>query len=135
MGCLMAIAPPLLLESCTGTKFLRAEIKGSSLLIPLKEFEQVKKGDIKYLPYIIAENSRLEYPLAVFRLSSDDYSAVFMKCTHQGAELQVYGDRLQCPAHGSEFNRQGDVFNGPADQKLRSFPAKVEDNILNIDLS
>jgi Rieske Fe-S protein len=58
-----------------------------------------------------------------------------MKCTHQGTELQVFGDRLQCPAHGSEFTLDGNVKNGPADTALRTFPVIKENKTLKIDLS
>lgn len=37
------------------------------------------------------------------------YHALWTGCTHQGTELQVFGDRLQCPAHGSEFANTGAV--------------------------
>ena len=57
-----------------------------------------------------------------------------MQCTHQGAELQVFGDKLQCPAHGSEFTNKGIVQSGPAETKLRSFPVIIEANQLKISL-
>jgi Rieske Fe-S protein len=57
-----------------------------------------------------------------------------MRCTHQGTELQVFGDKLQCPAHGSEFNSKGGVQNGPADTTLRTFPVEIKNNLLHISL-
>jgi len=57
-----------------------------------------------------------------------------MRCPHQGEELQVFGDRLECPAHGSEFNNKGIVQNGPADSNLRTFPVTIINNQLNISL-
>jgi Rieske Fe-S protein len=57
-----------------------------------------------------------------------------MRCTHQGTELQVFGDKLQCPAHGSEFNNSGAVQNGPADIKLRTFPVTLDNHQLKISL-
>jgi Rieske Fe-S protein len=57
-----------------------------------------------------------------------------MRCSHQGAELQVFGDKLQCPAHGSEFDNKGGVQSGPADIKLRTFAVVIENNQLKISL-
>jgi Rieske Fe-S protein len=57
-----------------------------------------------------------------------------MKCTHQGSELQVFGDALQCPSHGSEFDKHGGLLNGPADKPLRTFPVKIENDQLKISL-
>jgi Rieske Fe-S protein len=69
------------------------------------------------------------YPFA-----ETEYTAVWMRCSHQGAELQASGDQLQCSAHGSEFSNKGKVTNGPADTDLRTFPVTVSNNELFIDL-
>ena len=37
----------------------------------------------------IVNNPQLKYPICVYRLGDGNYSALLMKCTHQGAELQV----------------------------------------------
>ncbi len=55
-----------------------------------------------------------------------------MKCTHQGAVLKLYGDTLQCAAHGSEFNSSGQVTIGPATTNLRSFETKVDQQTVRI---
>ena len=50
-------------------------------------------------------------------------------------ELNVNGELLTCSAHGSEFNPKGEVVNGPATARLRSFPTRTDANNLFIDLS
>lgn len=134
MSCLGAIMIPAILEGCAGTKYLTASIEGNDLLIPLSSFELVKDGVTQYRKYIIAENDTLQFPICVYRLSDDKYQALWMKCTHQGTELHVFGDRLQCPAHGSEFTNTGAVQNGPAADPLRSFPATISETTLRINL-
>ena len=67
-------------------------------------------------------------------LHIDEYSALWMKCTHQGSELQASGDHLHCPSHGSEFNNKGTVSQGPAEKNLKSFPVSVGDGKIKIDL-
>jgi Rieske Fe-S protein len=59
---------------------------------------------------------------------------MLLVCTHQGAELQVFGDKIQCPAHGSEFSNRGVLESGPANTDLRKFPIVIENNILKISL-
>jgi len=44
------------------------------------------------------------------------YSAI---CTHQGCTVQPVGKELDCPCHGSVFDLQGAVLNGPARRPLR----------------
>ena len=74
------------------------------------------------------QNEILQHPICIYRFNENTFKALLMKCTHQGAELQVFGDKLQCPAHGSEFNNQGEVKDGPADHDLRTFPITISDN-------
>jgi nitrite reductase/ring-hydroxylating ferredoxin subunit len=76
----------------------------------------------------------LKFPVCVYRFSETSYTALYMRCPHQGAELQVFGDRLQCPAHGSEFDDKGVVKTGPADTNLRTFPVSINKDQLLISL-
>lgn len=98
-------------------------------------FEIERNGEKKIARYVVAQNDTLEYPVCVFRDSESEFTALLMRCTHQGTELQVFGDRLQCPAHGSEFTTKGLAQNGPADTNLRRFKVLVENDRLKIDLS
>jgi Rieske Fe-S protein len=58
-----------------------------------------------------------------------------MQCTHQGAELSAHGEILVCPSHGSEFDRQGQVLSGPAEQNLKKFKLTTDENYLYIHLA
>ena len=84
--------------------------------------------------YIIVRNEAMEFPIYLFKFSDQEYTALLMKCTHQGNELQASGDHLQCSAHGSEFNNRGIVEQGPADKNLRTFNVSVEGDKIFIDL-
>src|SRR5690242_14398514 len=97
VGILLA---PAVLQSCSSTKYVNAPIVGSELVVNLTEFEIVKDGITQHRPFIVVQHESLQYPICVYRNSSESYDALWMKCTHQGTELHVYGDRLQCPAHG-----------------------------------
>ena len=134
LGCLGAMMMPAILQGCAGTKYIDAGIEGSDLLIPLSSFEKIKDDVVQYRKYIVASNDTLQFPICVYRLSENDYRALWMKCTHQGTELHVFGDRLQCPAHGSEFTTTGAVQNGPAADPLRSFSVTVSETTLKINL-
>ncbi len=133
-ACVGTLAAGLILESCGTTKNINADIADSDMLVPLSSFVMKEKGEVKYHNYIIAQNTILQFPIYVFRYSATEYSAVYMRCTHQGAELQAFGDKLVCPAHGSEFDNKGAVQNGPADATLRTFPVVIDNNQLKISL-
>ena len=133
-ACLGGAAMAAVLQGCTSTKIMSGKIAGDDLIIPISDFETRAGNETHYKKYIVVQNEILKYPIYVYRHNENEYAALWMRCTHQGAELQVFGDKLQCPAHGSEFNSKGGVQNGPADMKLRTFPITVENNQLKISL-
>lgn len=120
-----------LVESCGSTKIVSGTIYKSDLVVPVSSF-LIKEN--RYRKYIVVHNDQLSYPVCIYRFSENEYSALFMRCSHQGAELQVFGDKLQCPAHGSEFTSKGVVRNGPADTNLRTFPVTIQKDQINISL-
>jgi Rieske Fe-S protein len=131
-ACLGGAAMLALLEGCSGGKSIAGTIDHSDIVIPVAAFQHKDKSSFR--KYVVVEHEKLKYPICVYRFSDTEYSALLMRCTHQGAELQVFGARLQCPAHGSEFNNKGVVQNGPADTNLRSFPITMLNNQLYISL-
>jgi Rieske Fe-S protein len=119
------------IESCTTVRYAPGALTENGMLLDLSEFDTKKDSKRKY---VIVRNEDLQFPICVYRNDDNNFSAVLMQCTHQGAELQVSGDQLTCPAHGSEFDQAGKVTQGPAAQNLRSFPVTIKGEQLFIDL-
>ncbi|MBK9732834.1 MAG: Rieske (2Fe-2S) protein [Chitinophagaceae bacterium] len=134
LACISGLALSAFLESCGTTHHITANISGSDLIIPLAEFQLLKNELPQFKKYLVVQNDSLQYPICIYRLDEKNYTALWMRCTHQGAELQVFGDRLQCPAHGSEFSNTGKVSNSPATENLKTFPVTIENNQLRISL-
>jgi len=130
-ACLGGFLLSSVLEGCSSSKIIAGTIKNSDLVVPETVFGE---GSSSFKKYVVVQHDQLKYPVCVFRFSATEYSAVLMRCTHQGAELQVFGDRLECPAHGSQFSNKGEVKNGPADTNLRTFPVTVQNNQIYISL-
>jgi 3-phenylpropionate/trans-cinnamate dioxygenase ferredoxin subunit len=59
-------------------------------------------------------------------------------CTHQGcslAEGQLDGTTVTCPCHGSEFDvTTGEVLRGPAHEPVQSYPVRIEDGLLQVEV-
>lgn len=129
-ACLGISAISLFLESCSGTKQIEGTLRNSDLVIPVASFLH----NNSFKKYIVVSHEKMKHPICVYRFNENTYSALLMRCTHQGAELQVFGEKLECPAHGSAFNNMGIVQNGPADTNLRTFPVTLQNDQLFISL-
>jgi Rieske Fe-S protein len=133
-ACLTATAVTGVLSSCAPTRYISGTLGKDGLTVDANDFISKQNGKTTYRSFIIVRNDALQYPICVYRFSDKEYSALWMRCTHQGAELQASGDYLQCTAHGSEFDNKGTIKNGPADRNLRNFPVTISNNQLFIDL-
>lgn len=134
IGCIGAIIVPSFLSGCQSTHYTSGSIEPNGISILKSEFSYIKKDKPLLRQYILIRNDSLEFPIYVYRFSDTEYSALYMKCTHQGNELQASGDHLHCSAHGSEFNNKGNVAQGPAEKNLRSFKVTTGNDKILIDL-
>lgn len=74
-------------------------------------------------------------PLYVLALGEGRYSAVSPICTHRGCTVDIAGEHLVCPCHGSTYDREGAVLEGPAPRALERFPVRTDgDGVLWIRL-
>ena len=75
--------------------------------------------------------------IAIARVG-DAFDAFGDTCTHQGCSLadgELAGTTVTCPCHGSQFDvTTGDVLRGPALEPVRSYPVRLEDNELQVEV-
>ncbi|HSY62837.1 MAG TPA: Rieske (2Fe-2S) protein [Cytophaga sp.] len=136
MICVGGVGVAALLQSCaTGHYFAKSEISGKYLNVPATEFTLDKNGAVLDRNYVLVRSEKLNFPIYLYKMNEQEYSAVWMECTHQGAELSAHGEQLSCPAHGSEFDNFGHVIQGPAQSNLRTFKTLVENGVVKIQLS
>jgi cytochrome b6-f complex iron-sulfur subunit len=62
------------------------------------------------------------------------FTALSPICTHRGCTVDVRGDRLVCPCHGSTYDRGGTVLRGPAERRLARYPVQRDGNYLVIEV-
>jgi cytochrome b6-f complex iron-sulfur subunit len=55
---------------------------------------------------------------AAMRTGTATFIALSTICTHQGCDADVANNVVVCPCHGSRFDKNGNVINGPADRPL-----------------
>lgn len=58
--------------------------------------------------------------------NSNSLIALSSKCTHKQCDVAWQEDLFACPCHGSKFNPDGSVVNGPATEPLKSYTARIE---------
>ena len=61
-----------------------------------------------------------------------EFVAVSPICTHRGCTVDVHGERLVCPCHGSTYDRDGKVLKGPAQRALTTFKLTRSGDTLTI---
>lgn len=62
-------------------------------------------------------------PIIVFRTGQTTFTALSMICTHQGCTVNWVNSsqQFQCPCHGSKYDKNGRVIQGPATQNLQTY--------------
>lgn len=69
----------------------------------------------------------------------DEFFAVENRCSHALAAFdsgRLRGHRIMCPVHGASFDvRDGSCTGAPASRPIRSFPVRVRDGVIEVDVS
>jgi cytochrome b6-f complex iron-sulfur subunit len=126
-ACLGGTTLAALLESCAGTNyFAQTSYANNQIAIRKSEFIKVTKDKSIQRKYVLVRHDKFNFPICIYKLDEENYSALLMQCTHRGCELQPNGDYLVCPCHGSEFTNKGVVQNPPAEQDLQTFKISTD---------
>ena len=71
----------------------------------------------------------------VARTGASGFTTVDGVCTHEGCTINgAAGDVYVCPCHGSRYDRNGQVVNGPARSSLRQYATTFADDVVTIRL-
>ena len=136
LSCIGGSALTLALQGCSSAYYAKQiDLKQNELVIKKSEFVEIKKDKQSIRSVIVAKYEKLGFPIAIFRLDENQYSAIYLECTHQGNEVQPHGNYLVCEGHGSEFDNKGKVTQGPAEKALRTFAVKTDQENIYIILA
>lgn len=74
-------------------------------------------------------------PVYVLAQRDGSFVALSPVCTHLGCTVEIQGERLMCPCHGSTYDASGAVLQGPAQKALGRYATNLTpDGVLTIDL-
>ena len=92
---------------------------------------ELQPGERKIVSTDVAE-------IAVFNLEGELF-AIEDVCTHDGGELatgRCHGDQIICPRHGARFCiRDGKALTPPAYEDIETFPVRIEQGQIQVDIS
>ena len=98
--------------------------------IPVADADEIEEEDV----IEVEVEGRI---LAVYR-TKDGYFAGDGICTHEHAHLAdgfVMGNIIECPKHQGRFDvRDGATKGPPVSVPVRTYPVKVEDGTVHVDL-
>ncbi len=127
LACIAGIMLPAFLQGCSSAAHVaQAKQEGDQLILKKSEFIKIEKGRTTEMDYVLVRTEQFEFPICVYKLEDGNYSALLLKCTHSGCELEPNKHYLACPCHGSEFSKTGEVQNPPAEQNLKTFKIKTD---------
>ena len=121
-----AVAAMASCSPASGKNILHPEVKNNKVLIPLSTFDAAA--------FQIISPAKFQFEIAVERKADNTYSALLLSCTHYSNELTVTGNGFICSAHGSRFDKQGNVLKGPAENALKQLRTQIINNDLLIHL-
>ncbi|HLF65350.1 MAG TPA: Rieske 2Fe-2S domain-containing protein [Saprospiraceae bacterium] len=135
MACVSVTALATILQSCAHANyFAQASIANNRIIIRKTEFVKIGKEKTVQRKYVLVKTDKFNYPICVYKLGQEEYSALLLRCTHKGCELNPNARFLSCPCHGSEFTNTGEVQNPPAEIKLKTFKTRTDDENIYVQL-
>jgi Rieske Fe-S protein len=121
----------LLLTGCASLVTHPVPVSGGRVRLSLAGFPDLARPDgaIRILPDGMTD------PIYVLARADDQFGALSPICTHRGCTVDVQGDRLVCPCHGSTYDRDGRVLKGPAQRALTRYPVtrSGDDLVIEVD--
>lgn len=79
-------------------------------------------------------NPQVGNPLILVRTGDNEFQALSSTCPHLGCQVRKTRFGFRCPCHGSAFDLQGQVTNGPANEPLPSYNVDVSGAVVTIYL-
>jgi cytochrome b6-f complex iron-sulfur subunit len=135
VACVSASAMATLFQSCSSANYFAASnISENKLTLNKKEFIKIVKENQTIRKYVLIKTTAYNFPICIYRISDNEYSALLMECTHKSCELNPQGNFLVCPCHGSEFSIKGAVQNPPAEQNLKTFITTTDNENIYVQL-
>lgn len=121
----VAIAAPCaaMLAGCASLLTRTITPVDGTLRLALVQYPELSQrgGSLRVLPAGSAG------PIYIFVRDTGQFVVLSSICTHLTCTVELQGARLVCPCHGSAFDRDGAVLQGPAASPLSRYRSEIAD--------
>lgn len=118
-GCVSSTAP-----------VVRVQVLSNRISVDITRPELANVGD-----GIQLSADELDYPILLIRVSPDRFVALSTECMHLGCTVKKQPSVIRCPCHGSVYDLEGRVLNGPTEQPLQQYEVRIQGTAAEIVLS
>ena len=96
------------------TKHGKVLKKGGDVVVNLKDAKNSALTEVGGCIFLDDEN-------ILIRTSQTQFAAVNLICKHKGCTVELTGNKFVCPCHGSEYDINGKVTEGPSKKNLDTY--------------
>lgn len=89
--------------------------KGNDIVVNLKDAKNSALAKVGGSIFLDDDNM-------LIRTSQAQFVAVSLICKHKGCTVELTGNKFVCPCHGSEYDINGKVTEGPSTKNLDTHP-------------
>lgn len=111
-GLALVSGTAIALTGCATLPVVKTASDGKTLKVPLSAFAKSSS--------VLVRNKDQEYDILLIK-KTDGYTALQMKCTHRDTALNSSATSIHCTDHGSRFDLEGKVLEGPAKKPLKTY--------------
>ncbi len=132
LGLCASVAAGSVLGACASVLVRQVPVANGRVELPLVQYPELSQAGAAL--QILPEGQT--QPLIVIVDAAGKHSVISSECTHKGCTVEVQGERIVCPCHGSTYDRKGDVLKGPAQRSLRRYPSRLtSEGVLIIEVA
>jgi Rieske Fe-S protein len=115
------------LSSCATLPVYKTVTANNKISVPVSLFTQNN--------FQIIQPKDFYYNIGLRKEPDGTYTALLLRCTHADNQLTAMDNGFKCNLHGSAFDKEGKVTQGPAEHALKRYPTEVVSDQIIIHLS
>jgi Rieske Fe-S protein len=115
------------LSSCATLPVYKTAMANNKVSVPVSLFAQ---SDFQLI-----QPKDFFYNIGLRKEKDGSYTALLLRCTHADNQLISTGNGFKCNLHGSTFDKEGQVTQGPAERSLKKYPIEILSDQIIIHLS